>query len=62
MWDYGGKCEMSLENMEFQLEIYKKWLIEGRIRGIVLCSNCIADIGLSAVDFTKKWIEQNKEI
>lgn len=62
MWDYGGKDIMPLETMEYQLEVYKKWLFDGRIEGIVLCSNCIADIGLEAVDFTKQWIEQNKEI
>lgn len=61
-WDYGGKAPLSMELMEYQLEVYKKWLKEGRIQGIIFCSNCIADIGLETVEYTRKWIEDNKEI
>lgn len=61
-WDYGGKAPMPMELMKYQLEVYKKWLQEGRIQGIIFCSNCIADIGLETVEYTKKWIEDNKEI
>ena len=62
MWDYGASKPLSLSNMEYQLELYKKWLKEGVISGIILCSNCIADVGIEAVDFTKKWIDENSEI
>jgi len=62
MWDYGASKPLSLADMEYQLELYKKWLKEGVISGIILCSNCIADIGIEAVDFTKKWIDENFDI
>lgn len=62
MHDYGDCKEMPVETMEYQLEVYKRWLQEGRIEGIIFCSNCIADIGLPAVDVTRKWIADNQEI
>ncbi len=62
MWDYGGKQPIPPQDMEYQLKMYKKWLKEGVIEGIILCSNCTADIGLETADFTKKWIEENAEI
>ena len=62
MHDYGDCKEMPVETMTYQLEVYKRWIQEGRIEGIIICSNCIADIGLPAVDVTKKWIEDNQEI
>ncbi len=62
MYDYGDCKEMPADTMRYQLEVYKKWLQEGRIEGIVICSNCIADIGLEAVDVTRKWIAENCEI
>lgn len=62
MHDYGDCKEMPAETMKYQLEVYKRWLQEGRIEGIILCSNCIADIGLEAVEITRKWIEDNQDI
>ena len=62
MYDYGGFGPISNELMLYQLETYKKWLKEGRIDGIIFCSNCIADIGLEAVEITRKWIADNQEI
>jgi hypothetical protein len=30
-------------------------LKKGDIEGIIFCSNCIADIGLDTVEYTRKW-------
>ncbi|MBE7042185.1 MAG: hypothetical protein E7399_01645 [Ruminococcaceae bacterium] len=57
-WDYGNKCPMTPELMDHQLVTYKKWLTEGRIKGLIFCSNCIQDIGLETIDTTKKWIAE----
>ncbi len=59
MWDYGGALPMPLDLMEYQLEVYRKWLHEGKIDGIIFCSNCIADLELKAVDYTKAWIQEH---
>ena len=62
MWDYGNACPMSLEDMSYQLELYKQCLGDGLIDGIIICSNCIADLGLEAVEYTRQWIKDNAEI
>lgn len=61
MWDYGNKQPMSATRMKLQLDTYYKWLKEKKIDGIVFCSNCIADVGLEAVDYARKWIEEHAE-
>jgi len=30
----------------------------GEIEGIILCSNCIADLGIEAVEWTRQWIRK----
>jgi hypothetical protein len=59
MWDYGGKKPLTNEQMQHQLDAYYSWIKKGELEGVVLCSNAIADIGLEAVDLTKKWLEQH---
>lgn len=56
MWDYGNQKPMTMENMKRQLEVYAEWYDQGKISGIILCSNCIADLGLDTVEYTKEWI------
>jgi len=55
-WDYGGCCPLPLDTMKFQLEKYREWYESGKICGIIFCSNCIADIGLDTVEYTRQWI------
>lgn len=59
MWDYGNCKPLSLEDMEYQWNTYKKLFDAGEIQGVIVCSNCIADIGIEAADYTKNWIEEN---
>jgi len=58
MWDYGGRQPMSLDLMKHQCETYYRWMQEGKIEGIIFCSNCIADLGLETVAWTRQWIAQ----
>ncbi len=44
--------------MSYQLEMYYNLLKDGKIEGIILCSNTIADIGIEAVDYTRNWIAE----
>jgi hypothetical protein len=62
MWNYGESKPLTMDQMKFQLDRYYHWLKKGDIEGIIFCSNCIADIGLETVDYTRKWIaEVNNE-
>lgn len=57
MWDYGNGKPISDDLMKWQLDFAYEKLLSGEIEGVMLCSNCIADIGLSTVDITKKWLD-----
>lgn len=56
MWNYGERKPLTNDQMRFQLERYQHWIENGDLEGIVFCSNCIADIGLEAVELTREWI------
>lgn len=58
MWDYGGAAPMPMDTMKRQLEIYGNWYEQGKITGVILCSNCIADLGIDTVEYTREWIAQ----
>lgn len=59
MWDYGNGKEIPDDLMQLQLDTYYKWLREGKIAGMILCSNCCADVGLKAADMARKWMDEH---
>jgi hypothetical protein len=61
MWNYGETKPLSNEQMQNQLDRYQYWIEKGDLEGIVFCSNCIADIGLEAVELTRQWISKIPE-
>jgi len=61
MWDYGDKKPLSIPLMEHQCNLGLKWLREGRIEGMIFLASCICDMGLEAVEFTRKWIQEVDE-
>jgi hypothetical protein len=58
MWNYGESKPLTMDQMKYQLERYYHWLKKGDIEGIIFCSNCIADIGLETVEYTRRWIAE----
>ena len=56
MWDYGEGKPLTIEQMEYQCAIYLDWLRKDEIEGIIFCSNCIADLDLDTVKWTRAWI------
>ena len=58
MWDYGDHRPMTMDNMKMQLDKYANWYEQGKIDGMILCSNCIADLGIDTVEYTKEWISK----
>ena len=61
MWNYGEHCALTSEQMRYQLDLYHRLLHAGKIDGIILCSNCIADLGIECVEYTRAWIEVHKD-
>ena len=58
MWNYGERKPLTMDQTKYQLDRYYDWMTQGRIEGIILCSNCIADIGLETVEYTRRWISE----
>ncbi len=58
MWDYGNRCPLSDERMKRQIAFVEEKTAKGEIEGIILCSNCVADIGLSTERIAWNWIKQ----
>lgn len=61
MWNYGERGPMTIEQMKFQTDLYLKYLHEGKIDGIVVCSNCIADLGIDTVEWMRNWIREHRD-
>ncbi len=56
MWDYGDHKPMPVDAMAAQCEFGLQALKDGRIEEIIFLSNCVVDVGLEAVEWTRKWI------
>ncbi len=58
LWNYGEGKPLSLAEIKDQCETYFDWIQSGKIEGIIFCSNCCADLGLEAVEWTRDWIRE----
>jgi len=47
--------------MQTQCETAFEAMRRGWVEGLVFCSNCVADLGLDAVDWTRGWIRETAE-
>ena len=57
LWDYGADgAAMPLELMQHQCRLGLEWLEQGRIEGMIFLASCICDLGLEAVEWTRRWI------
>ena len=61
MWDYGAGKPMTAEEMRRQCEVCYDLIRAGKLEGMIFSSNCIADLGLEAVEWTRKWIREKGE-
>ena len=59
MWNYGEEKPLTDEEMTFQLELYCRLLRERKIDGIILCSNCIADLKIEAVEYMRRFLAEH---
>ena len=60
MWNYGERRPLTDEEMSGQAATYLRLIEEGKLDGIILCSNCIGDLGIDAVEWTRNWIAEHK--
>ena len=58
MWNYGEGKPLTIPEIQAQCEKYHSWIKKGYIEGIIFCSNCCADLGLEAVEWTRNWIKE----
>ncbi|MBO5689503.1 MAG: hypothetical protein J6S73_06185 [Lentisphaeria bacterium] len=56
--DYGNQTFMPLDRVRKQCEFYTNALKKDELQGVIVCSNCIADIGLPAMDYIRDWIAE----
>jgi len=59
LYNYGQFREFKAADMEMQLEKFAGLIREGVSEGITLCSNCVADLGFEAVEYTKQWLKEH---
>jgi hypothetical protein len=58
IYDYGNNQPMPMEAMKKQCAQYEAWLLDGTADGMVLCSNCCADVGFETVVWTRDWLKR----
>jgi hypothetical protein len=56
LFDYGGNKQMTVDRMKRQCELGLKWLHQGKIEGMIFLASNVCDMGLPAVEWTRKWI------
>jgi hypothetical protein len=56
MYDYGNRKLLPVELMQRQCELGLRWMRQGRLEGLIFCSNCCADLAMPAVEWTRDWI------
>lgn len=56
-WDYGNARPLSRDRMLYQLDTYYKWMKNGDVKGMVFCSNTIADLGIENFELMRQWIK-----
>ncbi|MBR2625341.1 MAG: hypothetical protein IKD23_02965 [Lentisphaeria bacterium] len=59
LWDYGNGKPLTAEQMQHQLDVYYKYIKAGKVSGIIICSNCCADLGLETVPQMKAFLAEH---
>lgn len=57
MYDYLNFKALTANDMEFQLNLGKKLIKEGRIEGMVIHTNCNLGLGFDSEFYTRKWVD-----
>ena len=58
MWDFGNSKPITLELMKLQLDFALEQFRQGQIEGMIFHCTPLCDLGLEAVEYSKKWIAE----
>jgi hypothetical protein len=56
MYDFDACRPLPVELMKQQAQTGLRWLQQGRSRGMIFLATPNVDVGLEAVDWTRRWI------
>ena len=59
LWDYGNGKALTFEQMQHQLDVCYKFIRNGQLAGMIICSNCCADVGLETVPQLLAWLKEH---
>lgn len=59
LFNYGDNRLITPEEMTFQLDLYHRFMREGKIQGVIVCSNTVADCCTESVDIFRKWMDKH---
>ncbi|MDO4587076.1 MAG: hypothetical protein Q4C95_07230 [Planctomycetia bacterium] len=60
MWDFGNGQPVTNELMKIQLEFALRKFREGEIEGLIFHCTPLCDMDLEAVNYSRKWIDENR--
>ena len=58
LWDWNANKPVPLPLMQKQCRVGLEWLRQGRIEGMIFLGSPLVDMGLEAVEWTRKWIQE----
>jgi len=58
MWDFGNSKPITMELMKLQLDFALDKFKQGEIEGMIFHCTPLVDLGLEAVEYSKKWIAE----
>ncbi len=62
MWDFGNAKPITMELMKLQLDFALEKFKAGQIEGMIFHCTPLCDIGLEAVDYSRKWIAEYADL
>jgi len=61
MWNFNNKAVIPLAVMKHQLDFACRWLKSGEVEGLIFHCTPLCDMGLEAVEYCRRWIDQHGE-
>jgi len=59
MWDFGNRRLITMEMMKLQLDFALEKFKQGQIEGMIFHCTPLVDLGLEAVEYSRKWIAEH---
>ncbi|MCL2119267.1 MAG: hypothetical protein FWH27_12655 [Planctomycetaceae bacterium] len=62
MWDFGNSKPITMELMKLQLDFALEKFQQKQIEGMIFHCTPLVDLGLEAVDYSRKWIAEHADV